>query len=155
MWSPKYRLGCDFMQFKYFEIKCVSFRQYILVVCRSCKCVICIACIYLYYMYISESRWSQISILPYCTSYLRTVIYYRKSSNCYGSGCSEAATSRWGSPFFTFYKLIINEVCQWLAPGRWFILSTLVSSTIKTDCHDKTEILLKVVLSTINQTKLW
>jgi len=35
---------------------------------------------------------------------------------------------------------------------RWFSLGTLVSSTNKTDPHDITEILLKVVLNTINQT---
>ena len=33
------------------------------------------------------------------------------------------------------------------------ILYTLISSTNKTDRHDKTEILLKVALITINQTK--
>ena len=34
----------------------------------------------------------------------------------------------------------------------WFSPGTLVSSTNKTDCHDIAEILLKVVLNTINQT---
>jgi len=38
--------------------------------------------------------------------------------------------------------------------GRWFSLGTPVSSTNKIDCHDITEILLKVVLNTINRTKL-
>ena len=42
-----------------------------------------------------------------------------------------------------------DKVCHWLARGRWFSLSTSVSSTNKTDCHDITEILLKVALSTI------
>jgi hypothetical protein len=32
--------------------------------------------------------------------------------------------------------------------GRWFSSGTLVSSTSKTDCHDITEILLKVALTT-------
>jgi hypothetical protein len=36
-----------------------------------------------------------------------------------------------------------DEVCQWLAAGRW------LSSTNKTDCHDITEILLKVALNTL------
>jgi hypothetical protein len=31
--------------------------------------------------------------------------------------------------------------------GRWFSLDTFVSSTNKTDCHNITEILLKVALS--------
>jgi len=41
-----------------------------------------------------------------------------------------------------------NDVWQWLATGRWF---SPVSSTNKTDHHDVTEILLKVVLNTIKQ----
>jgi hypothetical protein len=39
--------------------------------------------------------------------------------------------------------------CQWLATGWWFSLGSPVSSTNKTDCHDITEILLNVALSTI------
>ena len=34
-----------------------------------------------------------------------------------------------------------------------FSLANRVSSTNKTDCHDLTELLLKVALNTINQTK--
>jgi hypothetical protein len=37
--------------------------------------------------------------------------------------------------------------------GQWFSLGTPVSSTNKTDRHDITEILLKVALNTLNQTK--
>jgi len=40
---------------------------------------------------------------------------------------------------------------MWLATGRWFSPGTPVSSTNKTDRHDITEILLKVVLNIINQ----
>jgi hypothetical protein len=39
-----------------------------------------------------------------------------------------------------------------LATGLWFSPGTPVSSINKTDRHDKTEILLKVTLNTINQT---
>jgi hypothetical protein len=42
-----------------------------------------------------------------------------------------------------------DKVCQWLVAGQWFSPSTTVSSTNKTDCHNITEILLKVVLNTI------
>ena len=42
-------------------------------------------------------------------------------------------------------------VSQWLATCRWFSLGIPVSSTDKTDHHNITEILLKVVLDTINQ----
>jgi hypothetical protein len=45
-----------------------------------------------------------------------------------------------------------DQVCQWLVSDQWFPLGTLVSSTNKTDLHDITQILLKVVLSTIHQT---
>ena len=37
--------------------------------------------------------------------------------------------------------------------GLWFSPGTLVSSTNKTDRHDITEMLLKVVLNTVNQIK--
>jgi hypothetical protein len=47
---------------------------------------------------------------------------------------------------------LCDKVCQWLAIGRWFSLGTPVYSTNKTDHHDIAEILLKVVLNTINQT---
>jgi hypothetical protein len=39
-----------------------------------------------------------------------------------------------------------DKVFQWLVIGWWF---SPVSSTNKTDCHDITEIFLKVVLNTI------
>jgi hypothetical protein len=44
------------------------------------------------------------------------------------------------------------KVCQWLPTGRLFSPGTPVSSTNKTDCHDRTEILLKVALNTITLT---
>ena len=47
---------------------------------------------------------------------------------------------------------LCDEVCQWLAADQWFSPGTLVSSTNKTDHHDITEILLKVVLNTITLT---
>jgi hypothetical protein len=50
---------------------------------------------------------------------------------------------------------VCDKVCQWLVAGRWFSPGTPVSSTNKTDDHDilVTEILLKVALNTIDQTK--
>jgi hypothetical protein len=60
------------------------------------------------------------------------------------------------------YNQVLSDVSVNVAYySRWFssdcvdgfIPATLVSSTNKTDCHDITEILLKVVLNTINQTK--
>jgi len=46
---------------------------------------------------------------------------------------------------------LCDKVCQWLVTGQWFSPCTLVSSTNKTDRHDRTEILLKVALNTIKQ----
>ena len=46
-----------------------------------------------------------------------------------------------------------DKVYQLFANGRWFSPGTLSSSTIKTGHHDLAEILLKVVLSTINKIK--
>jgi hypothetical protein len=45
---------------------------------------------------------------------------------------------------------LCDKVCQWLATGWWFSPGTPVSSINKTDHHDITEILLEVVLNTIN-----
>jgi len=41
---------------------------------------------------------------------------------------------------------LCDKVCQWLVAGRWFSPGTLVFFTNKTNCHDITEILLKVAL---------
>ena len=46
-----------------------------------------------------------------------------------------------------------DKVYQLLVHGRWFSPGTPASSTTKTDRHDIAEILLKVVLNTINQIK--
>ena len=45
---------------------------------------------------------------------------------------------------------ICDTVCQWLATSRWF---SPISPTNKIDCHDITDILLKVAWNTIKQTK--
>jgi hypothetical protein len=47
---------------------------------------------------------------------------------------------------------LLTLVCQWLAAGQWFSPGPPFSSTNKTDCHDITEILLKVALITMNLT---
>ena len=50
---------------------------------------------------------------------------------------------------------LCDKVCQCLAKDRCFCSGTPVSSTNKTDRRDITEILLKVVLSTINQPTIY
>ena len=52
--------------------------------------------------------------------------------------------------YFTMH--LVNQ--QWLATVQWFSLGPPVSSTIKTDHHNITEILLKVALITIKQTNV-
>jgi hypothetical protein len=48
---------------------------------------------------------------------------------------------------------LCDNIFQWHKTGRWFSLGTPVFFTNKTDCHYIAEILLKVALNTINQTK--
>jgi len=55
------------------------------------------------------------------------------------------------NPVYSIQYYVIRFV-KLSVTGRWFSQSTPVSSTNKIDCHDITEILLKVALSTINQT---
>jgi hypothetical protein len=50
--------------------------------------------------------------------------------------------------------ILCDKVCQWLATGQWFSSRPLVFSTKKTDHHDITDILLKVVLNIIKQTNI-
>jgi hypothetical protein len=47
---------------------------------------------------------------------------------------------------------LCDIVCQWLTTGQCFLPGTAVSSTNETDHHNVAEILLKVVLNTINLT---
>ena len=46
-----------------------------------------------------------------------------------------------------------DNVCQWLATGRCLSPGTPITSTDNTDWNDITEILLKMALNTIKQTK--
>ena len=46
-------------------------------------------------------------------------------------------------------------VCQWLVKSQWFSLGTPVSSTKNAECHDRSEILLKVALNTITKANTW
>ena len=48
---------------------------------------------------------------------------------------------------------LCNKLCQLPATGRWFSPGTPSSFTNKTDRHDITELLLKVVLNTKNKSK--
>ena len=63
--------------------------------------------------------------------------------------CEFESRSCWG----VLDTILCDKVCQWRATGRRFSPGTPISSTNKTDRRDITEILLKVALNTINQTK--
>ena len=52
-----------------------------------------------------------------------------------------------------FDTTLCDIACQWLVTGRLFSQCTPISSISKTDHHNIPEILLKVALNTINQTK--
>ena len=77
--------------------------------------------------------------------------------NCLCNQCLSPLKLRVRTPFMArctrYNSISCNKVCQWLATGLWFSLGTQVSPINKTDCHDITEISLKVVLNTTNQTK--
>jgi hypothetical protein len=55
--------------------------------------------------------------------------------------CEFEPRSWWGA----FDRTLCDKYCQWFATGQWFSPGTPVSSTNKTDRHNITEILLKVV----------
>jgi hypothetical protein len=61
-------------------------------------------------------------------------------SSYHHSSCEFKPRSWWG----VLNTTLCDKFCQWFSPD------TLVSSTNKTNCHDITEILLKVALNTIN-----
>ena len=56
-------------------------------------------------------------------------------------------------PLGARHTTLCDTFCQLLTAGRWFSPGTPVSPNNKTDHHDITEILLKVALNTIDQTK--
>ena len=75
----------------------------------------------------------------------------------YGSWIYHYLCNQCLSPYYSweFESRLCDKGFQWLTVGRWFSpgTGTPVSSTNKTDRHDINEILLKVALITINQTK--
>jgi hypothetical protein len=75
---------------------------------------------------------------------------YINRLNKYETICHSPKSTRWGRGVLD--TTLCDEVCQWLATGRWFSPGPTVSSTNKTDHHDITEILLKVALMTTKQT---
>ena len=58
-------------------------------------------------------------------------------------------------PLMARCTTLCDQVCQWLATGRWFSPGTPGSSTSKTDRHDIAEILLKMALNIIKQNQIF
>ena len=56
---------------------------------------------------------------------------------------------------YSIQHYVIKFISDLIVTGRWFSPDTPVSATNKTDCHNITEILLKVALNTINQTIIY
>ena len=86
-------------------------------------------------------------------TFLHSLLFLMElSSWSYGSWIYNYLWNQWLSPLTLWVRTplrrgvldttLCDKVCQWLAIGRWF------SSTNKTNCHDITEILLKVALYT-------
>jgi hypothetical protein len=116
----------------------------------------------------------QISYLYYACIHIRLITccwfnhYYRMTTFkietswpwSYGGWIYNYLCNRCLTPLMFWVQIPLNargttlcdKVCQWLAEGQWFSQGTPVSSTNKTDCHDITEILLKVTLITIKPT---
>ena len=84
--------------------------------------------------------------------YILVSCAHRNTSLIYNYRCNQSL-----SPLMLWVQILIrarcktlcDKVCQWLVTSRWFSPGSPVSSTNKTDCHDITEILLKVTLNTI------
>jgi hypothetical protein len=79
----------------------------------------------------------------------------------YGSWIYNYQCNQCLSPLILWVQILIrarcttlcDKVCQWLVTGQWFSPGPPISSTNNIDHHDITEILLKVALNTIKQTK--
>jgi hypothetical protein len=110
----------------------VSFRHMIhVILCHLWTCVSFDICVILHsfpsFCCIPLRKISLISNIDWCKNLLV---------------CCKFKFHSWRGVFDT---TIGDQVCQWLTSDLWFSLGTPVSSTNKTDWHDITEILLKVV----------
>jgi hypothetical protein len=80
-----------------------------------------------------------------------SMIYSYLCNQCLSSLKSFEFESRsWGSVLDT---TLCDNVCKGLGIGRWFSPGTPITSTNKTDRHNVAEMLLKVALNAIHQTK--
>jgi len=105
--------------------------------------------IFLFFVICRRLVWSILYLNFYCLwlSWSYGSWNYNYLCNQCHFSCELEPCSRWG----VLNATLCDKVCQSLATCQWFSPGTLVSSTNKTDCHDITEILLKVALNTISQ----
>ena len=100
-----------------------------------------------------------LSIYRSCTVWV--CLYFIKKNNCI---FYNYLYNQYLSPLMLWVRIAIrarcttlcDKVCQWLATGQWF--SPAWSSGFlhqKNWCHDMNEILLKVALNTIKQSKIY
>jgi hypothetical protein len=95
----------------------------------------------------------------YCSHIIWRSLWLR----LYGSWIYNYLCNLWLSPLTLWVRILLrrcvldttlcDKVCQWLAAGLWFFFVYSVSSTNKTNRHDKTEIVLKVALNNITIPK--
>ena len=121
-----------------------------------------------HFKYISCKHVKQLIKPVHIFHVLKMTIYFHRHETqtvgpwSYGSWIYNYVCNQCLSPLMLWVRISIrarcttlyDKVCQWLATGRWFSPGPLVSSTNKTDCHDITEIMLKVALNTIKQTNI-
>ena len=104
---------------------------------------------YLFYLFVSQimcylSKW-WCCVLTFVLNLFNTVLRYIQYLIVSIVSCEFESRSWWD----VLDTTLCDKVCQWLVKGRWFSPNTTVSSTNKADCHDITEILLKMALNPI------
>jgi hypothetical protein len=114
---------------------------------------------YLFLLYVSILEF-HLNILSKLFIFKLQMLEELSGSWLYGSWIYNYLCNQWLSPLTLWVWIplmqgvldttLCDKVCQWLATGWWFSPGITVSSTNKTDRHDITEILVKVVLNTIN-----
>jgi hypothetical protein len=92
------------------------------------------------------------------------LVWWSSTTTSYGSWIYDYLCNRCQLPQALWVRIplrrgvlnttLCDKVCHWPAAGQWFSPDTPVSSTNKTDHHDITEILLKVVLNTITLNEI-
>jgi hypothetical protein len=101
--------------------------------------------VYLFHVYVSYKTLKSFFVWKWSCLYKNVhatlVFHHKRTTICLLQHFCKFKSSLWRGVLNT---TLCDKVCQWLVTGRWFFQGTMVSSTNKTNCHDITEILLKV-----------